>query len=323
MHWDPYLKSQTLANTSPYCLNENLNLIPLTDYRLIIISGEESEKFLQGQCTCDFAQLTQNKITLGAHCTPKGRMISSFHALRINPRSIGLRVHQSIAEQAKAALAKYAVFSKVTLEIADDYYLFALLTHAQHSPQAILPHLPAAGEFSSNAQHIIATHTDKQVEIWCKKAALDELLASQSAVTLHPSSNLWHLENIRNGVGEVQSEGIEQFLPQELNYQLTNGVSFKKGCYTGQEIIARLHYRGQLKKHLYLGTVTSSEAPKSPAIILNEKDKGTIVNIAQSGEEEYTFLALCNDHMRDSADCTLAENTSVKIQWLPLPYAIN
>ncbi len=319
---------------------EQASLIPLVDHALITVSGQDAEAFLQGQCTCDFKVLALGQIVLGAHCTPKGRMNCSFQAAYLNEgQTIGLRVHHSIAELALAALKKYAVFSKVTLEISTQHVLFAVFdTNATSPPE------PSPGSFTHHTQSTCLRHDEALTEYWVKREDLAQHLTQFTQFTSLPiqaDDNLWQLMNIRRGIAEVQAPLQERLLPQEMNYQLTGGVSFKKGCYTGQEIVARLHYRGNLKKHMARALIESDTPPTLGESIVASADttkaQGTLLNLARlnntqannaptaahESNTKYEALILCDDSLLDSNHCTLQENTSAKIQWLPLPYAIN
>ncbi len=323
MSWEQFIDSDTDPDTAPEGLT---SFVPLDDYRLIIVSGEQSETFLQGQCTCDFTRLAKQEIILGAHCTHKGRMNSSFHAIGIDETTIALRVHNSISDYAKDALAKYAVFSKVTIEFGDEYYLLGILGKSASEFSSAHLSLPEVGKYLSTENYVIAQHQSDQIEVWCKQDTLKKILQSTESITLRKNSNLWRLTNVRRGIGEVQLANVEQLLPQELNFQLTDGISFQKGCYTGQEIVARLHYRGQMKKHLYRAKMESAVAPTVNDIITSadtEKHKGIIVNFARVSASEYELLILCDSSLRTTDSCVMQKNTDAKIQWMPLPYAIS
>lgn len=313
----------TLEASTSY--SEGNYLLPLSEYRLIVVSGKDALSFLQGQCTCDFTSLDAGAFTLGAHCSPKGRMISSFVAAKLDENTIGLRVHASIASSALETLKKYAVFSKATLEIKEDAILIGLLGENVRT----LENIPSVGfqqKISGNGVYL--RHSEDQAECWLLASNAAELkeLKLVSHFTLREDEQLWHLHQIRRGIGEVRAETQEQLLPQEINLQLTGGVSFKKGCYTGQEIVARLHYRGQLKKHMYRGAVQTDHAPEPGHAIfdgISDAKKGMIINAVKLDDQQYELLAVCEDRLIDANLGTLDPNSHTKIQWLDLPYAIN
>lgn len=341
MFWENFLASKKAQDTTD---TELESLIPLADYRLILVNGPDAIKFLQGQCTCDFASLEAHKIVTGAHCTPKGRMISNFVAAQLDEDTIALRVHYSIAETALSALKKYAVFSKVSLSISENHIVMGVFSPNKPTTESsladILKTAPEVGQYSTANQIATLHHDANLYEIWCPCEQASNYFSPLESVQTQKTSNLWHLANIQRGVGEVQSPLIEKLLPQEMNLQFTDGISFKKGCYTGQEIVARIHYRGQMKKHMYRGQVFSNTPPTiGEAIYLNEKPKGIIINAALSGDslsdtehcnsddKSYELLALCDDAIinddTDSKTCKTNPESTVNIQWKSLPYAIS
>ncbi len=341
MFWENFLASKKAQDTTD---SELESLIPLADYRLIIVNGPDTIKFLQGQCTCDLASLSAHKIVNGAHCTPKGRMISNFVAAQLDEDTVALRVHYSIAETALTALKKYAVFSKVSLTISEDHVVIGVILPSKPTTESSLTELikiaPEVGQSSTVNQVVTLHHDTNLYEIWCPSAHASDFLSPIETVQTQKTSNLWYLINIQRGIGEVQSPLIEKLLPQEMNLQLTNGISFKKGCYTGQEIVARIHYKGQMKKHMYRGQVFSSQPPViGEAIYINDKSKGMIINVAlsgdslsgtessNSGDNVYEFLALCDDSIinddTDSKTCKTNPESTANIRWKSLPYAIS
>ncbi len=298
-------------------------LAPLKSYALITVSGVDSEKFLQGQCTCDFTSLSslpsfettnneEKRGILGAHCTPKGRMVASFVAAKIDEQTIGLRVHSSIVEKTLSSLKKYGVFSKVDFTISSEFALFGMLNPSNNKQEldkkGIYIHTPFIQEFWLD----ISTHSERWQHIKHSANFVDE--------------PLWQLKNIEAGVGEIRGETSEQLLPQEINFQLTDGISFKKGCYTGQEIVARMHYKAQLKKHMYRAEISSSIQPfagTSIQSISDTKKVGTVIFSAKKSASEYELLVLANDSCLEDKSAILSDKSQAKLRWLPLPYAIN
>lgn len=298
-------------------------LAPLTNYALITVTGPDTEKFLQGQCTCDFASLSHvepsgpDMLTgsLGAHCTPKGRMIASFVAAKLDEQTIGLRVHKSIVEPALASLRKYGVFSKVDIQRNEDTALFGILNTTAEADVALKT---ISGKYISQSTLLN--------ECWIKTT---DFTKDQQNITEHfvfVEENYWQLNNIQNGVGEVRSETVEALLPQEINFQLTNAISFKKGCYTGQEIVARMHYKAQLKKHMRRAEIDSTFPPAPGEVIHileNDKKLGTVIYSAQKSQSQCELLVLANDDSILDQSVKLGDELQVKLRWLPLPYAIN
>ncbi len=330
MFWDNYLKDTQRKNCSTTIDKldtEKATIVPLNDYRLISVVGPDAQKFLQGQCTCDFQNMGRDTFLPGAHCSPKGRMISSFVAAPFGEDNIILRLHESIAETAIDALQKYAVFSKVELRLMNEYVGFALLNIENLDAFDTPLTTSVSGQTTYKNQTLTLQHATDNMEIWSTKENSLALLSPFNNVPIQNNSNLWRLKNIHNGIGEIQLPLSEKLLPQEMNYQEIGAVSFKKGCYTGQEIIARLHYKGRLKKQMLRGCMKSDQEIEINHVIYseeeNEKPIGTVLNVAHSGDNTYEFLALCEDKIIINNRCYIENNSTTKIRWLTLPYAIN
>lgn len=329
-NWQKFLTNHPhFQNDTPLTLNleaeKPLQLCALEQYQLIMVEGADALTFLQGQCTCDFTKLTEENTTLGAHCTPKGRMISSFLAAKTAENQYTLKTYGSTASRLLNALKKYAVFSRVSLHIEQTIACFGLLGD-QIKRKEFISTLPIERKQNQTKSfaHRVIEHTQAS-EIWINAIHLAENTQLNSLPTI--ANQAWDLMLIRNGIGEVRESTIEELLPQEINLQLTGGVDFKKGCYTGQEIIARMHYRGNLKKHMYRGIASSL----NPAYDINHqnlvdadthKNIGKILLAVKTGHTSAEFLSIANDDYIDNKTAQLLEHPEAKIEWLPLPYAI-
>lgn len=329
-NWQKFLTNHPrFQNNTPLTPNveaeKSLHLCALEQYQLIIVEGADALTFLQGQCTCDFTKLTEDNTTLGAHCTPKGRMISSFLAAKTAENQYTLRTYGNTASSLLNALKKYAVFSKVSLHIEQSVACFGLLGDPVKIKELIntLPTELAQNQAKPFPYRVI-NHTQAS-EIWINALHFAENTQLNSLPTI--TNQAWDLMLIHNGVGEVRASMIEELLPQEINLQLTGGVDFKKGCYTGQEIIARMHYRGNLKKHMYRG-IASSLNPVSDINHQNlvdadtHKSIGKVLFAVKTSSSSTEFLSITNDDYIDSKTAQFSEHPEAKIEWLPLPYAI-
>lgn len=289
------------------------------DYGLIAIKGPDAGKFLQGQVTCDVRELTSGKTLLGAQCNTKGRMLLCFRALQPAPEEILLRVHKDLVANGLANLGKYIVFSKAKLSDASpDYRCVGLAgPHAQNILHTIYGDLPEQlGTWMPAGSGYIIHQDLQRFECWLPEAELSAI-AAQAIPADH---NLWTLLNIQAGLGDITPETYEMFTPQSINFQLVDGINFRKGCYTGQEIVARLHYRGTLKRHMYRFGF-SGEQPLPGAQIHNADGKavGEVVLAAASDVNSGELLASVADDERANLYLT---NGAQKLSLLSLPYAI-
>ncbi|WP_062064887.1 CAF17-like 4Fe-4S cluster assembly/insertion protein YgfZ [Cellvibrio sp. OA-2007] len=303
--------------------NHSTYRVTLNQTRLLLVKGPDASKFLQGQVTCDLRELSAPVTRIGAQCNPKGRILLSFRALQMDAETIALRIPASMLEKAKSSLGKYIVFSKAKLHDDSDYSLYGIYGDAaQQTVEAVFKKLPAGNDgWIEQDGNFLIQLDEHRFECWIKSSevAKFEQLTSH---TLSGDINGWELQNIRAGVADIHPETLELFTPQEINYQLINGINFRKGCYTGQEIVARLHYRGKLKRHMYRFTLSSTQLPTPGSALINAKTRqacGHLVAAAFAADGQIEILASLLDEQLDQV--TL-ENSGEIFSQLPLPYAI-
>lgn len=318
------------ADTSPEAGSNQLAALDHLGY--LAVEGPEARKFLQGQVTCDMNLVTEDHSQPGGHCNSKGRMIFSFRALQLPSESsdselIALIMHRGLLENARQALAKFIVFSKAEVSIGDAYRLVGLCgTQAPRLLNPVLPRIPIAS-------HDVAAAADAV----CVRISGDRflcLLRDESALqqwqNWAPHCQLqgydyWNLTEIRDGLGHVVPGCQEMFIPQTLNMHITGGISFTKGCYIGQEVVARMHYLGKLKRHMRRAQVNAGEAPKPGASLYSQESQqsvGNVVLAAPSHTSTFELLAVTSDSAFESDALYLDPQQSQKVHGLPLPYAI-
>lgn len=296
-----------------------LTAVPMLEHKLLRIEGRDSDTFLQGQLSCDLRRLAQHEHLLGAHCNPKGRMISSMRVFNDDQNRTYLRIASDLFELADAALTKYAVFSKVTLAaadakgfaiIGDDVALNAL------EPAKNL----AIGSRAADLSGVYLRHAG-WLEFWGSEAQCLALLSKHPLRLALPDAlhDLW----VGQGLVEVRQATSEMYLPQMLNYDLVDGVSFKKGCYTGQEIIARLHYRGQSKKRTYLVNCPGATiGDKVVACDTPEQEVGELVAVSAQRALVCVSVELAASVAAGARTLALKGETRANIKWSAQPYAI-
>lgn len=311
--------------------NAQVQIMPL-DKGLLAIQGPDAAKFVQGQVTCDIRELADKQIRLGAHCTPKGRMLSSFYSLQPGAEEIWLLLPGEQVEFARSCLAKYIVFSKAKLvDLSESYSCWGFSGDAAAELlQRELGQLPEESRWCTGEGFwLLRVNAERFVLILTSEteSLIDKLAASAELV----SHNYWTLLDIAAGLGEVRASSREVFTPQALNFQLINGISFRKGCYTGQEIVARLHYRGALKRHMYrfaldldLTNITALPQPGQEIVNSEGKNIGELVLVAQSGALQLELLAnLVDENCEDAfLHWPESEGPGKKLEPKPLPYAI-
>lgn len=292
-------------------------VIPMTEHSLLSISGADARKFLQGQLTCDLGRLDGDEWCLGAHCSPKGRMISSF-LLALDGDEVLLRLRGNIAESALAALRKYIVFSSATIVPSGRLPLAISGT----LPAGLPFPLPEPGKFLNQTIGTLIRRATDLLEIWVQPSYLQRLLDALPEDAKPSTADWLRLYHVQAGLAEVEAATQEKFIPQMFNYQQIDGISFKKGCYTGQEIVARMQYRGQLKKSLHRAVVDST-TPLPPGTELQDADgaAGTVVESVNLGAQQ-VLLAVTGRDKANQSEGQLTQPVNAKIQWLSPPYAI-
>jgi tRNA-modifying protein YgfZ len=320
-------------------MSQNNRLFRLDHSELLLVSGPDAAKFLQGQVTCDVRELTTGVSCIGAQCNPKGRVLLTFRALQMNAETIALRMPANMIDIAKKTLGKYIVFSKAQLEeTKDKFTLFGVYgDKAAQTLVIFFDKLPIENNnwVEKNGDYLIQLDTNR-FEAWIKKSDSEKFVNTLNNAFLQTDINEWTLLNIQAGIADIVPETYELFTPQEINYQLINGVNFRKGCYTGQEIVARLHYKGKLKRHMFRFSLKNSDATKNllPGTTVIHRQTGntqghiviaayTIYEKENGAENETeTVLELLASVLDEDLDQLQIGSSTEKVEQLPLPYAI-
>lgn len=294
---------------------------------VLAVRGADASKFLQGQLTCNLGYLNVNQSSLGARCTPKGRMQSSF---RILPENDGylLTMARELVEPQLTDLRKFAVFSKSTLhDESDDWVRFGLSAGDDLLVSLGLD-LPQTTDSVIRENGRIAVRLpDGRAELWAKANEAETLRTQLASQLPEAPLNRWSLAQIRAGIGQVTGTTRELFIPQMINLQALGGVSFKKGCYTGQEIVARMQYLGKLKRHLYRLASQGAEAecPAAAAELFSPVHGSSVgeVVLAATSDDGFELLAVLQDDAAADGRVTLGSPDGLPLSLLNLPYTLD
>ncbi len=302
----------------------------LCHYGLIAASGDDAIDFLQGQFTNDIAQVSPTQSQLSAYCSPKGRMLANFRIFKRGD-TLYLSLPQPLLEPVLNRLRMFVMRSKVVLEDASEQ-LFRIGLNgpdAEQQLKAITGSVPQASNDSIELDEysIIRTHgTQARYEIYGSLEANKKIWQALDVNAAPVGVHIWELLNIQAGIPVITAETCEAFVPQMANMALIDAINFKKGCYTGQEIVARMHYLGKLKKQMYRIAIETNEAPKAGDKIFAEDSTagtgtGTIVNAEQSTEGEYEALAVIQIADVEGKVLKLGDADGAVVRVLELPYA--
>ncbi|MEL7045781.1 MAG: folate-binding protein [Pseudomonadota bacterium] len=262
-------------------MENHLFVTGLAREAMIYLDGRKIEDFLQGQLTCDLRQLRPETAVHGALCSVKGRVISDLWVLKLSDERCMLRLRRSLAQSFAEHLARFAQFSriKVTLDAQDE----AVVGVYSEDPERLPLEAPGACRASDGA--LLLRSGEAQAQVILSSAGsgasdpITEVLAAINCTAdAEGTEEAWRAEGLRWGHYALEAGDSERFTPQALNYDERGLVSFQKGCYTGQEVVARLHYKGKSKQRLQVfETPAGGEAETGSSLFLDEINVGTVL----------------------------------------------
>jgi len=298
---------------------------PLPAFQLLKIDGPDREKFLQGQITADVGQLTEHHFLRTAHCDAKGKMWGTAVFWQTEETLFWLAFRDEL-QASLQQFKKYGVFSKASfIDAQADYAVFGI---GGQDSAALLAELgypqPAPGSLQVIADgFLLALAADHFMLVLSHSAAI-VLLQTKADKLAAPTR--WLAQHIQHGIPFLEQALIGEYIPQQLNLQSLDAISFTKGCYMGQEMVARTKYRGINKRAMYLLSGETDHTPTAGSAIeiaLGDtwRRSGVVVNAVNIAGQLQLLAVLPNDITADD-QFRLAddEQTSVKLQ--PLPYSI-
>ncbi len=293
-------------------------LADLTELGFVAIAGQDAEKFLQGQLTCDVKEISTTQSRLGAHCDPKGRVQFTFRLFKHHDVYY-FHLPRSLISHALASLQKYAVFSKVTLaDVSSEWKSLGVSGPSiQQDLENLSKTVPTENDAVVALQDLIIVKipgTAPRFEIIGKPEDIDNAKVHLQKNT-EGTKNSWQLQDIQAGISSITPETIGEFTPHDINLPALNGVSFKKGCYTGQEIVARMQYLGKLKQHLVRVQFHSKiwVTPGTKLLIESDREVGKIV-MAAPENDHYQALAVLQDSALENASLHLDQEDYPSVQ---------
>lgn len=277
--------------------------IDLSDhYGLIDVLGQKAKAFLQGQLTCDIEKISPHKPGVGAFCSPKGRVIALCRVFQHQQDAYRLQIPKSLISILIPLLEKTARFSKVRLQdVSDQFVRFGIL--------GISPIHETLSAFVLSKNPLCAEFIGTQAEY-------ENLITLQSDLNTGTLMD-WKAALIQAGIPEIYPDTSEHFLPHYLNLPKLDAVSFTKGCYCGQEIIARMEYRGNLKRSLYYAEIAQPQSnliPGSTLYFSNKKPAGTLVELAAKPSHLLALIELKEEGT--TAELFLAPDQPITFQTL-------
>lgn len=299
----------------------------LSQFGLLKVSGDDAQPFLQNLLSNDIREVSANRAQLSSFNNAKGRMLASMLIWR-DGNDYVLQLHRSLTEQIRKKLSMYVLRSKVKIVdvSAESVCIGVAGADARKTLQALYPALPQqAMEVAAQDEDSILCREADRFQITTTPQRAIELWQSLSA--LHAvGSNRWDWLDIRAGVPFVQAATLEAFVPQMLNFEVIGGVNFKKGCYPGQEVVARMHYLGKASRRMYLAHLDDATEAKAGDSLFStasaEQSCGTIVDAQPSPNGGIDLLAVVQTASHESTSIHLGKMDGPQLRFQALPYTL-
>ena len=329
--WKTFLSAQNTQFTKLTNTQEEM-LFDLSGRGLIKVSGEDAESFLQNQLSNDIKNVTETAHQASAWCSPKGRIIVTFQIFK-RADCFYLSFSADLLEHVIKKLRMYVMMSKVVLEDVTEsviHFGYAgelqkIVTDApsvsgqmiQHDNLSILRIAGDTPRYEAFSDILVSDDGDNVDGINDAKQLWEQ--CAENAKTIN--NNGWDYLNILAGLPDISEASSEAWIPQMVNYIAIGGVDFKKGCYPGQEVVARLNYLGKTKRRMYRLQIDTDQLPDINESITSDSDKaaGKILNVAINPAGKVEALAILK--IAEADKTLMLSNNTVEI--LELPYSLD
>lgn len=305
-------------------------LVDLSHWSLIRVQGPDASGFLNGQLTNDVRSLDERRSQLSAWCSPKGRMLALFRVIRRGDAFL-LQLPVSLRDDITKRLRIYVLRAKVTLDDADAAYVrFGIVgPDAAASLSAVLGAPPAALDGVTAHDDVVCLRLPgihPRFEVLAPTARAVPLWRDLKRNAAPAGAAVWTWHDVLAGLPSVLPATSDAFVPQMANLDLLGGISFDKGCYTGQEIVARVHYRGRLKQRMYRAHVSGADVPVPGDSVfapdMPGQATGTVATAAASPEEGYDLLAVVHCDSVAKGELHLHRPDGPRLTMKTLPYQV-
>jgi folate-binding protein YgfZ len=303
-------------------------IVPLIQYGLLKVSGDDAQTFLQNMLSSDINAITSQQAQLSSLNSAKGRVLATLLIWRAGSEYF-LQLPLQLVSTIQKKLTMYVLRSKVKVEdvsaklicigISGDKAESNLIKEFGSAPEAanLVAHFGETSVIRLNENRFqLSTRSELAPALWSKLSAKAQPVGTPC----------WDWLNIHAGIPTITAVTQEQFVLQMLNLDALGGVSFKKGCYPGQEVVARMHYLGKLKRRLYLAHLESALAPQAGDELfsadLEGQASGMIVNAAAAPNGGYDVLAVVQVASHDEHPVHHSSAQGARLQFQSLPYKL-
>ncbi|MDN2482058.1 tRNA-modifying protein YgfZ [Vibrio agarivorans] len=326
MDWNTHFKPFALASNEAL---PELAISHLSQWGLISMLGEDKKSYLQGQVTCDVVSLNQEQSTLGAHCDAKGKTWSAFRLFHHGDGYAMFQPQSAIAQEL-VELKKYAIFSKVTIEQSQDILLGVIGHQAQSFVDSLSEQRGDVRKVSGGTA--VKISQQRWLLALDSSAALQlvEGLSEQYSGAPLCDNSLWTLLDILEANPVIEDFAQNQHIPQAVNLQAIGGISFSKGCYTGQETVARAKYRGMNKREMIIVESEKAETLKPNEHVNIERSVGdnwravgSLLTYFQYSDGKVIGQLIAPNNLEDDTTLRLASTEGSIWKMNPLPYSLD
>lgn len=302
-------------------MNDSLpsGVATLTHLGVIQIAGEDAAKFIHGQLTQDFTLLNQNQARLAAFCTAKGRMQATFIGFKRPNGDILLVCSRDVLAATLKRLSMFVMRAKAKLTDASDQ--FSVCGLAGSATKKIAINAESTWDKADfDAETVVNLYPADGVvrQLWV--APVGTPLPAGGPIPLE----VWLWGEVRSGVATLTAPVVEAFVPQMLNYESVGGVNFKKGCYPGQEVVARSQFRGTLKRRTFLSHAEVAMAAGDEVFSVADADQpaGLVVQSAAAPQGGFDALVSVQLSAIEAGPLRLKSVLGNVLELLPLPYSL-
>jgi len=306
-------------------------MVDLSHHGLICFSGDDAQTFLQNQFSCDVRETNLHKAQYGSYCSPKGRILASF-LLWQKENTFLMQLPSSLCATIQKRLSMYVLRAKV--RITDCSQSWIRIGIAGQGAQRLAEELSAAQlnpdsplSVAQNGQTSIICHAGNRFELVTPIENAPTLWEQFSQHARPVGAACWDWLEIQSGIPVILPATQEQFLPQMVNLDAIGGVSFRKGCYPGQEIVARTQYLGKLKRRMFLANI-STTSPVSAgdelfSADLIDQSSGRIVNAAPAPQGGFDVLAVIQQSSFEAGNIHWQTLDGPVLKIRSLPYSVD
>ncbi len=297
----------------------------LGKFGLLHFSGADARSFLHSQLSCDVNTLEAARAQFGSYNTPQGRMLASF-LLCHTEAGYFMQLARELTASIRKRLTMYILRAKVEIADVSEQYEIIGLARAHDALAAMFGRIPDGKlELTANSGAYLLRLDDRRFEIIAPRDSAQALLAALGS-TAGGEPAQWEWLDIRAGIPWITPATQEQFVPQMANLDVLGGVSFNKGCYPGQEIVARMHYLGRLKQRMYLANIPGATSPQPGDKLFSsgfgEQASGMIVNAAPAPGGGHDVLAVMQIESAQRADARWQSLAGPALKFIELPYRV-